>query len=554
MRHNRLPKISDKGINFDGYLNTIRQTNKLMNIQFDPTIFVVQDDPSGMYISMNPQSATTTSNASGYHLSGEVTQSNCAGAGGTLIVRGGLAVRKTNSDVYVIPLTCDSGPSEFYEDYKTVSGITSSKYVFAELDDPLIPTTLTIDTNATYPVDDANKYTKFVLGYANVTSDVLTWEPYREMDLIPDSPILPDTNMPIVDNRSLEFRAADGRLQLYGLSNAASKFVVGVEPTGTGVDITYRDTNVAAQTCGIGPNVAGTDDTISNTGHQHHISAADFATSSNSCSHATWADHANSASGVLHSELVDIVGGVAGDDHQLPNQQYLLKTGDNTRNAVDYGFGDVWNRYSIKVTDRTLNKYDGVNVLICASWADNKWWGQRINGDGAGHIGYCSANFTDRILYSGVGDYFQMVNYNLGYLFDGTDVYGTNITLKWTTGKLCTISWEAENPSDIVTETYSGGFLIAGGATCKKTMQADKFTILDDNDNYWTANVFSAVTTDNIILNSPAILYGNTSSSGITISNWCKIGGVVGANVVSQVIFANTGSSVVQMEVLARIL
>jgi hypothetical protein len=197
-------------------------------------------------------------------------------------------------------------------------------------------------------------------------------------------------------------------------------------------------------------------------------------------------------------------------------------------------------------------RWDGLAENICASWSDNKWWGYRFGGDGLGHQGYCSVAFNERCLYSGVGDYYKTIDWNLGYLYDGSAVDG-NISLKWTSGKLSYFAWEAENSSDITAETYSGGFLIAGGATCAKTFQADRFTILDDNDNYWTANVFSAVVTDDIILNSPIIHYGNSASVGITLANWTKVGGVIGAGITAYQFYANTGSSTQLVEVMAKV-
>jgi hypothetical protein len=56
MKWNTTPRRTDTGINFSTWENTVRQVKKLMNIKFDPTLFFVQDNPSGMYITMAPSS------------------------------------------------------------------------------------------------------------------------------------------------------------------------------------------------------------------------------------------------------------------------------------------------------------------------------------------------------------------------------------------------------------------------------------------------------------------------------------------------------------------
>jgi hypothetical protein len=290
--------------------------------------------------------------------------------------------------------------------------------------------------------------------------------------------------------------------------------------------------------------MAGTDDTVSNTGHKHHIDAADYATSANSCSHATWADFANSSSNITHAALLDIVGqSDSTDDHGPGGTNFVLlaKTGDNTRNKTDNGFSSSDGTWSVKTGDRTLHNTSGG---ITVAW----------NAEELQHAARTRINWSNAKCYAdwATGDRLT-INFDAGYLVDGTDSMD-NIVLRWKTRKLSYSDWEVTATTDITPETYASGvFRIAGGLSVAKSVQADKYQLLDDSDNYWSANAFSVIVTDTILLNSPVVQYGNTSSTGITLSNWAKVGGLIGADIVPTTIYANTGSSIVQMEVLARI-
>ena len=46
-----LPKKTDQGIDFTTFSQNAKDVQKLNNLQFDPTVFIVYEDPSGIYVS-----------------------------------------------------------------------------------------------------------------------------------------------------------------------------------------------------------------------------------------------------------------------------------------------------------------------------------------------------------------------------------------------------------------------------------------------------------------------------------------------------------------------
>jgi hypothetical protein len=165
---------------------------------------------------------------------------------------------------------------------------------------------------------------------------------------------------------------------------------------------------------------------------------------------------------------------------------------------------------------------------------------------------YASVDWNGRELYARNAAYARVLSWYDGKLWDGQGP--PNQTADWILRTLDFSYWTITDATNITDETYaSGSFRVAGGLSCGKSIQCDKYQLLDDKDNYWSANCFSAITTDNIILNSPAILYGNTAAVGITLANWTKVGGVIGSGITAYQFYANTGSSTQLVEVMAKV-
>lgn len=58
MKYTPIPKRSDKSINFDAYRNIHEQTRKFIGTKFDPTYFHTIEDPTGIYVTLNGDSAS----------------------------------------------------------------------------------------------------------------------------------------------------------------------------------------------------------------------------------------------------------------------------------------------------------------------------------------------------------------------------------------------------------------------------------------------------------------------------------------------------------------
>jgi hypothetical protein len=96
----------------------------------------------------------------------------------TIHVLGGRRIRDTKGFQSVVSLTGDTGASPTVDLYKTVN-ISSSVYIWLELDNALTPTTLTVNTNSVYPTDNDGRY--LVLGYVtwdSGTSAISNIEPF----------------------------------------------------------------------------------------------------------------------------------------------------------------------------------------------------------------------------------------------------------------------------------------------------------------------------------------------------------------------------------------
>jgi hypothetical protein len=544
---NEIKKQKGCFVNVENQNNLINAVNRLRKTNFDPKQFDTQNRPDGMFVHIR-NAGTSASGTPEYHFQGEVTKSNCAGAGGELIIHGGLSTRKTNNQIYKIPLECDSGPSEHYEDYYTVTGITESKYVWAELNDPLKPTALTISNDPSFPDDDENKYTCFVLGFANVTSDVLTWEPYREMDLIPDAPVIPDSAMDTPDCRSIEFRNNDGRAQLLDFEHAPDQTLLGVDDDGATIDLVYRLTNVAAVTCSaLTSNSSGGAKSYSRSDHTHNITSAgtaghadtaDHADYADDAEHATWADFANASSiAKTHSTLEDIVAGSCGDDHgdAFPgNFVYLARSGDYARNACEYiGSSGGMPRISLNT---------------CELWRDiNATEAPFLDWDELRLLKYTEAgtvrsvDWDNHTLCGDDSDDQQFVAWTSGLLLDGAG----NTQLDWILAELNGNCWSVTGIADITLENAaSGNFRCAGGVSIEKKLQAKAFYLLEDSDNVWDTSSFST--------NVASVNLTTSGDLNLTISGLKVNGAHAGLDVADGSLYLCNSSSVAIQQVFVR--
>jgi hypothetical protein len=92
-------------------------------------------------------------------------------------VLGGSHIRDSVGAMNRVVLSGDGGPAPNVANFKTVS-IGASVYVWVQLNDPLSPTTLTVQTNAAYP-DPDNTSVKLVLGYVSfVDGEIVDIEQY----------------------------------------------------------------------------------------------------------------------------------------------------------------------------------------------------------------------------------------------------------------------------------------------------------------------------------------------------------------------------------------
>ena len=319
MRYNQIPKRTDRKLNFSAYESSIRQNQKLNNIQFDPNYFNVIDDPTGLYVTID--SSGTTGSDFEHHLQGIVTQANTLSVtGGCIEVHGGVWKRYSNDTVNKIPLTVDGGgTSEFYADVATVTDVNSSGYIIGELDDPLQPATLVVRKVDNYPTDDkilndiSNCYSTVVIGFCNVTSNNLTFEQYQVGDIM-DEPVIPDSNRDstVAGFNTIEFRRCpdDGALEIKNTTNSAARTYTLImayeDPVTSPCSTLWVPTNSTPQDCNTAASVPYiTESSINAVGlsradHRHMI------TSSLDADHSDYADTAGYANDCKYSTFLSL--------------------------------------------------------------------------------------------------------------------------------------------------------------------------------------------------------------------------------------------------------
>lgn len=133
MFYPKSPKRTDKSINYDMLLNLFNQSKKLQNIRFDPNHFYTQQDPSGMYVTMNAQEGGDGTEFN-YHFKVEESDGPEESSGTEsealsteqdessnnsiyLLIRGGYWIKDGDS----LPLLCDEGDytGDYDADYWT---------------------------------------------------------------------------------------------------------------------------------------------------------------------------------------------------------------------------------------------------------------------------------------------------------------------------------------------------------------------------------------------------------------------------------------------------
>ena len=241
--------------------------NKLRNIDFDSNYFIVKNYGGGILVSMSD--SALTGDEEEFHF--KIESNSASSALTDYYVRGGVWRHQSKNIVYNIFSTCDAGPwDENYEDtYKSITLASNAvSYIYAELDNRLLPTTVTIKSSLTKPTYDNTKDFE-ILGKVNTSSGVIDTQWFGgDIDRRVEQP---DSNKTSPDTCSLERNNTSGVIQSYLFPAGADTAMV------AGDLVEFRDLNG-----GIGgvPSTAYTSKVLS-------AGNADYATNSN---HAVWAD------------------------------------------------------------------------------------------------------------------------------------------------------------------------------------------------------------------------------------------------------------------------
>jgi len=320
--------------------------NKLRNIDFDSNYFIVKNYGGGILVSMSD--SALTGDEEEFHF--KIESNSASSALTDYYVRGGVWRHQSKNIVYNIFSTCDAGPwDENYEDtYKSITLASNAvSYIYAELDNRLLPTTVTIKSSLTKPTYDNTKDFE-ILGKVNTSSGVIDTQWFGgDIDRRVEQP---DSNKTSPDTCSLERNNTSGVIQSYLFPAGADTAMV------AGDLVEFRDLDG-----GIGgvPSTAYTSKVLA-------AGNADYATNAN---HAVWADVAalaNVASSgwpttFSHPSLTDLD---ASDDHP----HYWANT--SWRNPDDDSYkttGDCFsNQFAIQ-ENSTLNYWTNAAAKITSS-------------------------------------------------------------------------------------------------------------------------------------------------------------------------------------------
>lgn len=367
MRYVKPPHRTDRSISYSNWSQLYDQNKKLLNITFDPATFFVMDDPTGVYVAVNPSSIISTMEEDRYHW--RVETNAAASNSSSLIVRGGYWNRELPEGLgsYKIALTCDSGAwdEDYDNSYKSLQTATStaSYYIYVELDNPLHPTTCTAKSSLTWPAYD-NARSSMVIAWTNCASGEI--EQFLEGDYYDAVYSRPDSQLPGQSSYSIQVNNTTGRTMLYDFTNASSAVMV------TGDLVVIRQDN------GIGGN-----HTVRYTNKVLNAAYADSAGTSGSSSYAldagtaAFADVAGSGwpTSWAHAGLSDIIAGTDGDEHNgdpqsgVGNFPYISGRANRLANSVAPGvtIDDATRNESILVNERELRAADNAPVLVWSS-------------------------------------------------------------------------------------------------------------------------------------------------------------------------------------------
>ena len=178
------PRKSDKQINFDTYNQMYEQSKKFQNLQFDPSVFYTQQDPTGYYVTLNQEATSSNGSSEQFHF--QLATNSASNVGSALIdvhcgewQRGWDGLNDSSGHIWTLGMKDNSGtPRTTYEFVKTLTLADGLNYVYLEIDEPIQPTQLSVLSDVTSP--DIYPRTRKLLGtaQANVNSGSVTFEQY----------------------------------------------------------------------------------------------------------------------------------------------------------------------------------------------------------------------------------------------------------------------------------------------------------------------------------------------------------------------------------------
>lgn len=543
MKYNSIPKKSDRSINFDAWVNVCAKVRKITNLKFDPTIFWVQDDPTGVYVTMYPP-ATEASATQEDHFK---VADNTSGGSLSVVVHGGSWYDRKDDEDTRVTLTCDTGYSGKYEDVKSITPSEGDNYIYLECTrEPttLAATTLEAKVSATFPPEPTNDNEILTIAYVNVVSGVVTdIEQYTDGDFKTffkqDDDLMTGTPYHSISQNGY------GRDQLYGFEGATTSALECEDL------IVFKDTSTETikyvgsanfetyiNSC-ISIDSAGSSNTSS------YANTSGYASAANTCSYANTAGTVISIPPHAHSDH----SGLDADDHL----QYLLLSGDATRNAMSGIIGDAGGTQCISPPAREL--YDSASQEVL-DWENQylldgggntrvDWSGmQMFRWDGSatrctlgwylchlyGDLGKLSVDWLNRMLYDGsTVDSAVALNWELRTLNDSNaDVVAnwgdTDLTMEIDAAATLLVS-----SANVASSTGDGALQVVGG------IGADHFYVDHGTVNNGTEEVRFGINPYAVDAITGGINCANVYSCGgvggytDTSGDWCLVHQSTGA-------------------------
>jgi len=371
-----------------GLVQMAKTTNVLRNINYEN--FSSSFDSTGVNLEYRPP-PTTSTDENKYHF--KIEANTTSGAITDLICRGGYWSRESHDLRKDIANTCDVGTytGDYDNSYKSLTiSNTAGRFIYAELDNSMDPTTCEIKTSASWPVYNVNKSNQLI-AFANCNSGTLSVNQYWNSDIV-DKFEKPDTDD--IVNKSID-RSPFGDLELYNFNNT-SVLTYAVEVAGDGLGnrwIVYLPTSQTPTNCDLTPSNAGTFAVgLSRGDHNHKILDSLHA---NFADTATWANTGAWPTSFYHYNLIDISANQGGDDHHPDVSQvgYVVCSNNGesyARNNMYYGLGDQGGAASVGVNDRKLYETGGTNPSV-----EYAAWQLRVSNVATVNWSCCWAKSTD---------------------------------------------------------------------------------------------------------------------------------------------------------------